>query len=116
MRLSGSMSGLWKRRMVRLVRHRQLKRSATDRPNLTHRATSRLHSSFDPVSPQTWCGSHVQVCCRACITVNNSSDLHHCFFWVPFARKEASEDGECDGREFPRPNGFARIREHRNSP
>src|SRR6267378_1406187 len=40
---SGSMSGMWKRSMVRIVRHRQTKGPATDRPNLTHRATSRLH-------------------------------------------------------------------------
>ena len=40
---SGSMSGMWKRSMVRLLRHRQTKGPATDRPNLTHRATSRLH-------------------------------------------------------------------------
>jgi hypothetical protein len=40
---SGSMSGMWKRSMVRLVRHRQTKGPETDRPNLTHRATSRLH-------------------------------------------------------------------------
>jgi hypothetical protein len=29
--------------MVRLLRHRQTKGLATDRPHLTHRATSRLH-------------------------------------------------------------------------
>jgi hypothetical protein len=29
--------------MVRIVRHRQPKGPATDRPNLTHRATSRLY-------------------------------------------------------------------------
>src|SRR6266550_4056598 len=40
---SGSMSEMWKRSMVRIVRHRQPKGPATDRPNLTHRATSRLH-------------------------------------------------------------------------
>src|SRR5215471_5859111 len=40
---SGSMSGMWKRSKVRIVRHRQTKGPATDRPNLTHRATSRLH-------------------------------------------------------------------------
>ncbi len=43
MRLSGSMSGMWKRSMVWLVRHRQPKGPETDRPHLTHRATSRLH-------------------------------------------------------------------------
>jgi hypothetical protein len=35
--------------MVRIVRHRQTKGPATDRPNLTHRATSRLHKlTFAP--------------------------------------------------------------------
>jgi hypothetical protein len=29
--------------MARLVRHRQTKGPATDRPNLNHRATSRLY-------------------------------------------------------------------------
>ena len=42
-RLSGSMSGMWKRSMVRLVRHWQTKGPATDRPHLNHRATSRLY-------------------------------------------------------------------------
>ena len=42
-RLSGSMSGMWKRSMVRLVRHRPTKGPATDRQNLNHRATSRLY-------------------------------------------------------------------------
>ena len=43
-RTSGSMSGMWKRSMDELVRHRQSKGSATDRLILNHRATSRLHS------------------------------------------------------------------------
>ena len=42
-RTSGSMSGMWKRSMDELVRHRQSKGSATDRLILNHRATSRLH-------------------------------------------------------------------------
>ena len=42
-RPSGSMSGVWKRSMVRLVRHRQTKGSEPDRPNLNHRVTPRLH-------------------------------------------------------------------------
>ena len=42
-RLSGSMSGMWKRSRVRLVRHRQTKGPETDRPNLYYRATSRLY-------------------------------------------------------------------------
>jgi len=45
LRTSGSMSGMWKRSMVRLVRHRQTKGPATDRPHLNHRATSRLYLS-----------------------------------------------------------------------
>jgi hypothetical protein len=36
--------------MVRLVRHRQTKGSETDRPNLNHRATPRLHSPYRSVS------------------------------------------------------------------
>jgi hypothetical protein len=43
-RPSGSMSGKWKRRMDRLVRHRQPKGPETDRPVLNHRATSRLYN------------------------------------------------------------------------
>src|SRR6266566_8932199 len=41
--LSGSMSGKWKRSMAWLGRHRQTKGPATDRPSLSHRATSRLY-------------------------------------------------------------------------
>jgi hypothetical protein len=41
--LSGLMSGMWKRSMVWLVRHRETKGRATDRPHLNHRATSRLY-------------------------------------------------------------------------
>ena len=33
-RISGSMSGMWKRTMAGLVRHGQKKEAATDRPNL----------------------------------------------------------------------------------
>ena len=40
---SGSMSGEWKRSMAGLVRHRQPKGPATDRPRLNHRATPRLY-------------------------------------------------------------------------
>ena len=43
-RTHGSMSGRWKRSMVKLVRHRQPKGSETDRLHLSHRATSRLYS------------------------------------------------------------------------
>src|ERR1035441_1811625 len=42
-RLSGSMSGMWKRSRVPLVRHRQTKGPETDRGHLNHRATSRLY-------------------------------------------------------------------------
>jgi len=42
-RTSGSMSGKWKRSMVKLVRHRQTKEPVTDRRHLNHRATSRLY-------------------------------------------------------------------------
>jgi len=45
-RTSGSMSGKWKRSMVGLVRHRQTKGPATDRPHLNHRATSRLYKAL----------------------------------------------------------------------
>src|ERR1700676_3380649 len=41
--LSASTCGMWKRSMVRIVRHRQPKGPATDRPNLTHRAKFRLY-------------------------------------------------------------------------
>ena len=40
----GSMSGEWKRSKVRLLRHRQPKGPATDRPSLNHRVTPRLYS------------------------------------------------------------------------
>ena len=40
--MSGSMSGMWKRSTVRIMRHRQTKGPGTDR-DLTHRATSRLY-------------------------------------------------------------------------
>jgi hypothetical protein len=43
-RMSGSMSGRWKRSMDELVRHRQSKEPATDRSALNHRATSRLYA------------------------------------------------------------------------
>ena len=42
---SGLTSGMWKRGMVRILRHRQPKGPETDRPSLNHRATSRLYRS-----------------------------------------------------------------------
>lgn len=42
-RTSGLMSGMWKRSMVKLVRHPQTKGRVTDRLHLNHRATSRLY-------------------------------------------------------------------------
>jgi hypothetical protein len=42
-RTSGSMSGMRRRSMDELVRHRQPKGSATDRLILNHRAASRLY-------------------------------------------------------------------------
>jgi hypothetical protein len=47
-RMSGSTSGMWKRSMVRIMRHRQTKEPETDRPDLTHRATSRLYTCTLP--------------------------------------------------------------------
>ena len=44
-RPSGSMSGMCKRTMTGLVRRRPTKGAATDRPDLTHRANSRLYTS-----------------------------------------------------------------------
>ena len=43
MRMSGSMSGMWKRSTDWLMRHRQTKGPETDRPVLNHRVTSRLY-------------------------------------------------------------------------
>jgi hypothetical protein len=48
-RLSGSMSGMWKRSRVNLVRHRQTKEPGTDRGHLNHRATSRLYRFYPTV-------------------------------------------------------------------
>ncbi len=44
-RVSSSMSGMWKRSMAWLMRHRQTKGPGTDRPDLNHRATSRLYTT-----------------------------------------------------------------------
>ena len=48
-RTHGSMSGRWKRSMVRLVRHPQTKGRETDRLHLNHRATSRLYHELTPI-------------------------------------------------------------------
>src|SRR5512135_444831 len=37
------MSGMWKRSTAKLLRHRQPKGPATDRPSLNHRVTPRLY-------------------------------------------------------------------------
>jgi hypothetical protein len=39
----GLMSGVWKRSMARLVRHRRTKGPETDMPSLNRRATPRLY-------------------------------------------------------------------------
>jgi hypothetical protein len=57
-RTSGSMSGMWKRSMVRLVRHRQTKGPATDRLHLNHRATSRLYVRREKALVHSGCKSH----------------------------------------------------------
>ena len=43
-RTSGSMSGVWRRSMAKIMRHRQTKGPETDRLRLNHRATPRLYS------------------------------------------------------------------------
>jgi len=44
--------------MARLVRHRQTKGPATDRPGLNHRATSRLYVRREKVQFFSGCKSH----------------------------------------------------------
>jgi len=51
MSTSGSMSGVWKRGMVRIVRHRQPKGSAPAMLNLNHRVTPRLCLQVLEVGP-----------------------------------------------------------------
>src|SRR5512142_469257 len=48
------MSGEWKRSKARLLRHRQPKGPATDRPSLNHRVTPRLYGLL-PVSQAARC-------------------------------------------------------------
>src|SRR3954452_15570645 len=55
---SGSMSGMWKRSRVKLGRHPQTKGRDTDRPNLNHRATSRLYATAP--QPRSPCGGPSQ--------------------------------------------------------
>jgi hypothetical protein len=43
-RKSGSMSGVWRWSMAKIMRHRQTKEPETDRLRLNHRATPRLYS------------------------------------------------------------------------
>jgi integrase len=50
------MSGMWKRGMVRIMRHRQTKEPDTDRPNLNHRATSRLYPLSKLADPNEYGG------------------------------------------------------------
>src|ERR1035438_2124914 len=55
--MSGSMSGMWKRGTVWIMRHRQTKGPDTDRPDLNNRATSRLYSLPGSASPRQVSGS-----------------------------------------------------------
>jgi hypothetical protein len=59
MRLSGSMSGMWKRSTDWIMRHRLPKGPETDRPILNHRVTSRLYP-FLEVSP-IWASSPAEL-------------------------------------------------------
>jgi len=49
-RLTGSISGVWKRGTVRLLRHRQTKEPETARLNLNHRATPRLYTGSNALT------------------------------------------------------------------
>ena len=61
MRTSGSMSGMWKRGTVWIMRHRQTKGPVTDRPDLNNRATSRLYSLLAVTSRSTFTYAVVRV-------------------------------------------------------
>src|SRR5271167_4968265 len=50
--MSGSMSGMWKRGTVWIMRHRQTKGPDTDRSDLNNRVTSRLYSRLGLARPQ----------------------------------------------------------------
>ena len=46
-------------------------------------------------------------------TVMTTRDVHHSFPGFSWVTREASEDGACNGREFPRPNGLTNPRVQR---
>jgi len=72
-RLSGSTSGMWKRSMVRIMRHRLTKGPETDRPSLNHRATSRLYRSIRR-SDRPGGTSSSGICCATTVTFWNGPD------------------------------------------
>ena len=83
-RTSGSTSGMWKRSMDELVRHRQTKGSATDRPLLNHRATSRLYQVFVAERGKT-CSD--QACDRGPLDFKQPCTRFFCnFLSIPFYR------------------------------
>jgi len=49
--MHGSISGVWKRGMAQLMRHRQTKGPETARPHLNYRATPRLYHPLLPGGP-----------------------------------------------------------------
>src|ERR1039458_7459114 len=57
--MSGSMSGMWKRGTVWIMRHRQTKGPDTDRPDLNNRATSRLYSLLGVATRNGFLGGHL---------------------------------------------------------
>ena len=59
--MSGSMSGMWKRGTVWIMRHRQTKGPDTDRPDLNNCATSRLYSLLAVTSRSTFTYAVVRV-------------------------------------------------------
>jgi hypothetical protein len=76
MRLSGSTSGVWKRGMMGIMRHRQTKGPGTDRPRLIHRVTPRLYTvtselitTHQRIPDWSWCAI-----CRLAIHGHLSED------------------------------------------